>query len=102
MAETVQNSDLFEKLLKYLLSEKKCVEYLTASERSKDNVKAKVHYVQSYGNESFPKPERESEVMKSIAGLVSALTNITNLVTRFTEEKGNVSRNKGNWEFTVK
>ena len=52
-------------------------------------MRAKVHhYVQSYGTKSFPpKPERESEVMKNIAGLESAMTNITNLVTRFTEEK---------------
>lgn len=89
LAETVQTSDLFGQLLKYLLGEKKSMKYLNASVRNNDSVKAKVNYVQSYDK------EKESEVMKKISGLENAITNITNMVMRLTEEKGEANRNKG-------
>lgn len=54
--------------------------YLNASVRSNNEVKAKVNYTYTSGNECVTQG-KESEVMKRIAGLKSAITNITDLVT---------------------
>ncbi|XP_068236976.1 uncharacterized protein [Palaemon carinicauda] len=94
LAECVGNRDLFGKLLEYLLSEKKSMKYLNANIRSNNNIKAKVNYTCTYEDQRSTKQGRESDVMERIAGLENAITNITDLFTKITEENAERNRNK--------
>ncbi|XP_068245411.1 uncharacterized protein [Palaemon carinicauda] len=94
LAECVDNRDLFGKLLEYLLSEKKSMKYLNANIRSNNDIKSKVNYTCTYEDQRSKKQGRESDVMERIAGLENAITNITDIFTKITEENAERNRNK--------
>ncbi|XP_068233730.1 uncharacterized protein [Palaemon carinicauda] len=94
LAECVGNRDLFGKLLEYFMSEKKSMKYLNANIRSNNNIKAKVNHTCTYEDQRSTKQGRESDVMERIAGLENAITNITDLFTKITEENAERNRNK--------